>query len=149
MRKGEILEKESNYFEANECYTRALEINPELKEVHERLSHLEPILTITCKNVTKNTMGWHMVELLFKNTGKAFAYDIALSAHGCEEARIPKTFVIPDGGEKCAVIHILAGSMCTDSVEIHTLYHNKQREHFVKETLVSLSEEGACSHPPE
>jgi tetratricopeptide (TPR) repeat protein len=139
IRKGEILEKESNYFDASECYTRALEINPELKEVHEHLSHLEPVLTITCKNVTKNATGWHTVELLFKNSGKAFAYDIALSAHGCEEARIPKTFVIPDGGEKSAIIHILAGPGCTDTVEIHTLYHNKQKEHFVEETLVRLT----------
>jgi tetratricopeptide (TPR) repeat protein len=145
--KAEILEKEEKYFEAAECYERALSLDPNLREAQDGLSHLQPCLTVICKKTQKSPSGWFTMEMLFKNTGKAFAYDVNLCVPVCEEVKTPKTFIVANGQEKSVVVHVLPGAKCRDTVEICTLYHNGMGKKYELKLPVPLVEQDGGEHP--
>jgi tetratricopeptide (TPR) repeat protein len=148
VHKAEILEKEEKYFEASECYERALTIDPNLEEAQEGLSHLQPCISVSCKSLQMNPSGWITLELLLKNTGKAFAYDVNLSSHGCEEAKMPKTFVVASGQEKSVVVHVLPGAKCAESVDIYALYHNGMGKNYDNTLQIRLTTQDSGNHLP-
>ena len=111
------------------------------------MSHLQPFLNIICKKTQKNPSGWFTMEMLFKNTGKAFAYDVSLSIPACEDVKIPKTFVVASGQEKSVVVHVLPGAKCVDTVEICTLYHNGMGRNYEQKLPVPLVEQEGGGSP--
>ncbi|MDD5187461.1 MAG: tetratricopeptide repeat protein, partial [Methanoregula sp.] len=140
MHKAVILEREGKDYEACECYARVLEIDPYMTEAKEKMHQFEPALVITRMNAVKNPSGWHSIELHLTNTGKSYAYNVAVSASGCEDVHPPRTFTVSHGEEKRMVIHILTGSDCIDVATVHLRYQDKMGKQFTSDIAVRLPE---------
>jgi hypothetical protein len=119
-----------------------MEINPGFLEAQEELGALNPWIEIICRSVKKNPSGHYAIDLLIKNTGKSFAYNISLSAKGCKDSRNLKPFMVPHGEEKGVTLQIMADPTCSDPIEVQAVYYNKLTREFEEAIHILISDEG-------
>ncbi|MDO9034263.1 MAG: hypothetical protein Q7U51_03545, partial [Methanoregula sp.] len=95
------------------------------------------------RSIQKKPTGGYTIDLLVRNTGKSFAYNISLSVKGCEASKIPKPFMVPHGEERGVTLQILPDPECTVPIEVQAVYRNKLTREFDEAIQISLLDQGA------